>query len=165
MIEILLAVVVAVAVLAIVLQPLLFPPSAATPSPESRTLDPEETERGIALLALREIEFDRETGKLSDEDYTSLKARYTARALEALRAEEAVPDIDEVIDFRARAIRAANDPDAARCHICGPRPEPDAVFCSTCGQRLDHQGSCGECGAAIPPAARFCESCGRGVAA
>lgn len=165
MIEIILALVVALAVLVIVLQPLLFPLKADVPSPESRVPSPEETERGISLLALHEIEFDRETGKLSDEDYADLKARYTARALEALRAEEAEPDIDQVIDARARAIRAANDPDALRCRTCGPRPEPDAVFCSTCGQRLVTRGSCGECGAAIPPAACFCEGCGRGVAA
>ena len=51
----------------------------------------------MALLALKEIEFDRETGKLSDEDYEMLKERYSAEALDAL-AEEA-PDV--------RAIRRA----------------------------------------------------------
>ncbi|MGH7657735.1 MAG: zinc ribbon domain-containing protein [Gemmatimonadales bacterium] len=163
MIETILAVVVALAVLAIVLQPLVRPMQRHTQAVEPPA--PEETERGVALMALREIEFDRETGKLSDEDYADLKARYTARALEALRAEEAEPDIDQLIDARARAIRAANDPDALRCRTCGPRPEPDAVFCSACGQRLVTRGSCGECGAAIPPAARFCEGCGRDVAA
>ena len=51
-------------------------------------VEPEETPKGVALLALKEIEFDRETGKLSDEDYQFLKDKYTAQALEALRAEE-----------------------------------------------------------------------------
>ena len=36
----------------------------------------EETRSGIALLALKEIEFDRATGKLSDGDYEMLKERY-----------------------------------------------------------------------------------------
>jgi hypothetical protein len=31
----------------------------------------------MALAALKEIEFDRETGKLSDADYELLKTRYT----------------------------------------------------------------------------------------
>ncbi len=39
-----------------------------------------------AIDALREIEFDRATGKLSDEDYTSLKAAYTRSALVELRS-------------------------------------------------------------------------------
>src|SRR2546425_9402467 len=41
----------------------------------------------VALRALKEIEFDRATGKLSDTDYDALRAEYTAAALAALRAE------------------------------------------------------------------------------
>ena len=37
-----------------------------------------------AVVALREIEFDRVTGKLSDADYADLKARYTQRESVAL---------------------------------------------------------------------------------
>ena len=50
--------------------------------------DLEETPKGIALSALKEIEFDQATGKLSDEDYAMLKGKYTAQALQALRAED-----------------------------------------------------------------------------
>ncbi|MDQ8168592.1 MAG: hypothetical protein P3C09_12625, partial [Gemmatimonadota bacterium] len=42
-----------------------------------------------AVAALREIEFDRETGKLSDDDYAELKTRYTREALAELRAADA----------------------------------------------------------------------------
>src|SRR6266480_4118831 len=51
--------------------------------------DPEDdlSPRAVALRALKEIEFDRATGKLSDADYDALKTRYTAEALAALRAE------------------------------------------------------------------------------
>src|SRR5687768_9273174 len=80
------ALVVAVAVLWLVLQPLIDPP-LPKPAP-FEPLDPEETPKGIALAALKEIEFDRETGKLSDTDYEHLKAKYTAAALEALREEQ-----------------------------------------------------------------------------
>ena len=41
-----------------------------------------------AIDALREIEFDRATGKLSDDDYAALKAEYTRTALVELRARE-----------------------------------------------------------------------------
>ena len=57
----------------LVLQPLVAPGRPAAPVYEP--LDPEETPKGVALAALKEIEFDRETGKLSDEDYAFLKAQ------------------------------------------------------------------------------------------
>src|SRR5882672_10457828 len=43
----------------------------------------------VALRALKEIEFDRATGKLSDTDYEQLKAKYTQEALAAMRGEGA----------------------------------------------------------------------------
>jgi len=45
----------------------------------------------VALRALKEIEFDRATGKLSDSDYEQLKAKYTEQALIALRVRVSNP--------------------------------------------------------------------------
>lgn len=67
----------------------------------------------MAVDALRELEFDRETGKISDSDYEPLKARYTEQALAVMRAGS-----------------------ARVCEKCGPRPERDAEFCSNCGSAL-----------------------------
>lgn len=170
--EALAAVVVGIVAVWVVLQPLLRPglPKARHPEP----VDPEETPQGIALTALKEIEFDRETGKLSDADYEFLKAKYTAAALDALRHEPppASDDIEAMIAAKVRALRsasAATPPDAAAsgpaCTTCGPRPEPDAIFCSSCGRRLSTGGACDRCGAALTPDSRFCEACGRRVAA
>lgn len=125
--------------------------------------------RADAVAVLREIEFDRETGKLSDADYSELKADYTRRALDAMREED-----------RAGAGAAAGAPDAAadpveaairraRAHVlecahCGPRPEPDATYCSDCGRFLP--GRCADCGAAVEaPGAQFCNACGRTLVA
>src|SRR5688572_17110946 len=131
--------VVGLAALLLVMQPLLRRDRPAPWHPEP--LDPEETPRGVALAALKEIDFDRETGKLSENDYQFLKAKYTGVALEALRAEEhrAVADPAEaLIAARVQALRAADaQPASLACITCGRRPEPDAVYCSTCGLRLD----------------------------
>lgn len=82
LIEALLAGMTGLAVLWLVLQPIV------APAPESAPMfdppDAEETARGRALLALKEIEFDRATAKLSDEDYAMLKARYEAAAVAML---------------------------------------------------------------------------------
>jgi hypothetical protein len=46
-------------------------------------------ERDRALAALKELEFDHRTGKISDEDYRALVGPYRRRATEALRALDA----------------------------------------------------------------------------
>ncbi|HEX2220768.1 MAG TPA: zinc ribbon domain-containing protein [Gemmatimonadales bacterium] len=169
--EALAAALVGVLALWLVLRPLLWPPSPADPVFEP--VDQEETPRGVALLALKDIEFDRETGKLSDEDYRFLKEKYTAQALEALRAEEeegrgAPDDVEAMIAHRVRALRSAAasaPPGAPVCPTCGPRPEADAVFCSTCGGRLPAATTCAHCGTALASDSRFCEGCGSRVAA
>ncbi len=173
-VEAIVAAVVGVAVLYLVLQPLL---ASRVPRPAVfEPLDPEETPKGVALTALKEIEFDRETGKLSDADYEFLKAKYTGQALEALRAEKAsgeVGDVEAMIAARVQSLRSAAtltpstlSPEIApSCPTCGPRPETDAVFCSTCGARLPLAGTCADCGAALGADSRFCERCGARVAA
>jgi hypothetical protein len=176
--EVVAAALVGLAAVWMVLQPLLHPTRIAPPAFEP--LDPEETPKGIALAALKEIEFDKETGKLSDPDYELLKSKYTAVALEALRLDAlrldalraesaAVPDdLEVMIAARARALRSAaasTSPGFPSCPDCGPRPEPDAVFCSNCGRRLPGSGACGRCGASLAPDSRFCEQCGSQVAA
>jgi hypothetical protein len=112
-----------------------------------------------AVVALREIEFDRATGKLSDADYEELRTRYTESALQAMRsgAASAPDDAAEaaVLAYRSRM---------KSCARCGPRPEPDAVYCSSCGSFLP--GECASCGARVTePGAAFCTSCGRQLAA
>ena len=107
----------AVASLCYVLYPLLRPVGALT--------SPAPWEGGgemsvSAVDALRELEFDRQTGKISDADYGPLKARYTGEAIALMRA-------------------AASGGKA--CPTCGPRPEADAAFCSRCGAPLEAQAA------------------------
>jgi hypothetical protein len=169
--EVTAAALVGLAAVWLILQPLIGPehrkPAVYEPP------DPEDTPKGVALAALKEIEFDRETGKLSDEDYEFLKSKYTGAALEALRAElpettASRGDVEAMIAARVRALRSAAasaPPGTPSCVTCGPRPEPDAVFCSTCGLRVREGGACAGCGAALGAGSRFCAHCGAGVAA
>ncbi len=43
-------------------------------------------ERDLALAAIRELEFDHRTGKVSDDDYRALVGQLRRRAAEAIRA-------------------------------------------------------------------------------
>jgi hypothetical protein len=56
-------------------------------------------ERDRALAALKELEFDHRTGKVSDEDYRSLVGPLRRRAAEALRALDlrASPTVEEPV--------------------------------------------------------------------
>ncbi len=135
----------------------------------------EETRSGLALLALKEIEFDRATGKLSDEDYATLKQRYSEEALAALDRDQAeamvvaaTADPEALVAARVGQLRSAHAtgrPAPPLCSGCGPRPEPDALFCSSCGRPLAQAGFCSSCGQPLPADSRFCAGCGNKVAA
>lgn len=149
------------AVIALVL--VLYPLFDDLSLPNRRARAPEAAAPSVeAVQALREIEFDRETGKLSDGDYSELKTKYTREAVAALRDEDAglagsQGDAAEavILQYRRRA---------QGCAVHGPRPEPDAIYCSECGLYL--AGSCAHCSAPITePGAQFCTSCGESLAA
>jgi len=132
--------------------------------------DPEDdlSPRAVALRALKEIEFDRATGKLSDADYDALKGRYTTEALAALRAEDTEDTGKgkrETGNVGAPPFPVSRVPSPV-CPTHGPRPEIDAAFCSKCGRRLGSApGYCARCGTPLEREARYCHSCGARVAA
>jgi len=119
----------------LVAQPLIAPGVEQAPIIEPP--DPEETPRGQALLALKEIEFDRATGKLSDEDYAELHARYSSRALELLDA-----------------------PTAPATMVAASPADSDPVEALLTQRIVTGGGFCGSCGARRVPGGRFCGSCG-----
>jgi hypothetical protein len=172
--ELVAGLIVAMAALALVLEPLAraaVQPAAAGPvgPDESDLVEVRESEspKVQALIALREIEFDRATGKLSEDDYLSLKAKYEAAALAAIQAEERSPR--PLVTGQAPE-HPSPPPEAghAMCPACGPRPEAAPVFCSSCGRSLVAQGRgprCWHCGAGLPDDARFCAECGGAVGA
>ena len=139
--EALAAVLVGIAALWLVLQPLIRPrPSAAVAFRAARSGG---DAQGSGPGGLKEIEFDRETGKLSDDDYEFLKAKYTVAAVEALRGEQAAVvsnDIEALIAAKVRSLRSA--PTHGRPPVPADR-----------------------CGAGLVPDGRYCEACGRPAAA
>jgi double zinc ribbon protein len=153
----------AIGALAFVLYPLFFEtsPPRVVRSPGTTALSDD-----VAIAALREIEFDRATGKLSDADYVQLKEQYTRQALASMRRsretsgapQSASPE--DAVEAAIRAYRA----DRPTCAEHGLRPEPDAIFCSECGRYL--AGRCEQCRRRVEEiGARFCAACGHRLAA
>jgi hypothetical protein len=183
MVELLAGVVVAFVAVAAVLQPLIGGTAGrqtggTTPDVEFEDLEESASPKIQALLALKEIEFDHATGKLSDADYEELKAKYSKRALEAIESEErgdlvlAAAEAD-VSDAAGELVRLGAGGKLAMCPTCGPRPEADAAFCSDCGAQLTRPEPkaeapakgrfCEACGNAVSPKAKFCDACGAKV--
>src|SRR5438093_11423877 len=173
MLELIAGILLAAGAVYFVLRPIFRPETAGNGNWETGNVgegeDPEDdlSPRAVALRALKEIEFDRATGKLSDADYDVLKTRYTSEALAALRAEgpgSGMRDAGSVVPDAA-AHPASPIPHPA-CPTHGPRPEPDAAFCSECAGRLAAApGYCSRCGASLEHEARYCHACGTRVAA
>ncbi len=177
-VEVVLSLALAGGALWLVLNPLFRPGSIAPDVYEPP--DPTETRKGAAVAALKEIAFDRETGKLSEGDYAELYARYSTEAIEAMRAEDVVSaaapapvsasmGTDEAIEAMVAAdvltleATAGGVAEAPTCPTCGPRPETDAVFCSQCGKLLPHPAQCTGCHAPLEPGGKFCGRCGTAV--
>jgi hypothetical protein len=94
--EIALAALLAVAAVLLVARPFLVEPGSrddalGEPDAAGRRLLELAEERDRALAALKELELDHRTGKLSDEDYRALAGSLRRRAAEALRDLERRP--------------------------------------------------------------------------
>jgi rRNA maturation endonuclease Nob1 len=129
MLALLVGTVLALGALAFVLYP-IFADTGARPVKPVLSSEPTDIER--AVDALREVEFDRATGKLSDTDFERLKAAYTADAVLAMRNEDASNAQGDAAEALIERYRRA----VVNCPNCGARPEPAAAFCSNCGRPL-----------------------------
>ena len=156
LVELTLAVLLATGAVYFVLRPIFRVTASVVEGDEGDESEEDLSPRAVALRALKEIEFDRATGKLSDADYDALKNQYTGMALDALR--EAGPS-------HAFPHPASPIPHPA-CPIHGPSSEIGARFCPECGRRLSAaHGFCARCGAALESGAHYCNACGARVAA
>jgi hypothetical protein len=116
------------------------PPVSSIVSPERSALL---AEKSTLLVALRDLEAERESGKLSQEDFRELNAQYRQRARNVLqqldgmlaphRADAKRLLADAEVAAPAPAVTA---PAAPGCKRCGASNDQDAVFCKKCGSRL-----------------------------
>lgn len=171
MLQLILGTLLAAGAMYFVLRPIFRPD--LTPSPDAEPAgdegeDPADdlSPHAVALRALKEIEFDRATGKLSDADYDGLKAKYAEEAVASLRTTAGLAPGASPGRSEPRAAARGQSTKTAACPTHGPRPEADAVFCSTCGRRLGTAPAyCARCGSALEVDARYCARCGTRIAA
>lgn len=107
---------------------------------EDDELTETEARKRVALLALRDVEYDFLAGKLDEQDYREMKAKLTAEALAALEADEAAQDgpVDggsAGLEAEIAAIRRGLQSGTA-CPSCSFTNPEGSRFCSACGQPL-----------------------------
>lgn len=134
--------------------------------------------RDAVYQAIRDLDFDRETGKLTAEDHRIMREQLTAegvavlqeldRLLELASPEDLEAEIErEVAALREQRAAAGRRPSAEElahaCPACGQPTRRGAAFCVQCGASLAHV--CPACGTPFEVGDRFCRACGAALPA
>ena len=112
-----------------------------------------EREKALVLRTIKELEFDRGMGKVSERDFAEMSARLRSRAARLMHQLDAGSiyreQIEREITRRLGAAPPMGEPpatapprpsDAATslvCSACSARNDRDARFCKSCGSRLE----------------------------
>lgn len=123
-------------------------------------------EKKTLLRAIRDIAFEREVGKIGDEDFTRLDQAYRRRAKRVLELLD-----QDLGDYLARADRIVEDAMRGRgkkqkskrkkkveCPECGAENDEGAETCAECDAPMAPL-TCDSCGVSNDPDARFCKGC------
>jgi hypothetical protein len=97
------------------------------------------------LRSIKDLEFDRAMGKVSEKDFAEMSGRLRARAARLIRQLDAGTGYREQIEkeIEQRVGRTLSGPPAERftdavkaCASCGTENDADARFCKSCGTSL-----------------------------
>jgi hypothetical protein len=101
-----------------------------------------ERDKTLTLRAIKDLEFDRAMGKLSEEDFREMGGRLRARAARLIKQLDAGAGYRDQIerDLAKRLGQGSETAVAAQearaCAACGIKNDRDAKFCKNCGARL-----------------------------
>ena len=111
---------------------------------KSRSVNSVEDERSQELYSkrdttysmLKELEFDFQTGILTEDDYQDLETRYRRKAISILREINDLGKDTEVEEEIERQILELCQDKSQFCSQCGVRYQDDDRVCSRCGANL-----------------------------
>lgn len=115
-----------------------------------------EREKTLVLRSIKELEFDRAMGKVSEQDFHDMAGRLRARAIGLMKQLDQDSSgyrelIERELEVRLKQVplrsrqtaeedtgaAAENEPVAPTCGSCGTPNDADARFCKSCGSRVD----------------------------
>ncbi|MFQ6113979.1 MAG: zinc ribbon domain-containing protein [bacterium] len=98
--------------------------------------------RDNLLAAIKEIEFDRQTGKISAEDFAEMNTKYRTEAVTVLKRIDALQGNNRAskkLEAELQRMRSQRKKIGAKfCPECGSSVRIEDRFCSACGNRLRH---------------------------
>jgi hypothetical protein len=115
-----------------------------------------EREKLLTLRALKDLEFDRSMGRMSQADFDEMTARLRARAVALIKQLDEDGSGYRSLIERELAARLASQKGAPAAPAiepveeptllpgvcpCGTANDPDAIFCKRCGARLQTAGA------------------------
>jgi hypothetical protein len=122
------------------LRPLVSPDEDRTVMIGHRTRVALEREKMLALRSIKELEFDRAMGKLSDADWKEMSGRLRARVGRLMRQLDAGAGyrdrIERELEKRLGEKVPAISPSERACASCATVNDADARFCKNCGQKI-----------------------------
>jgi hypothetical protein len=137
------------------------------------TIDELTIRRDAIYAALKDAEFDRETGKLAEDDYQMVRARYMAEAAQVLRqldslAPEAEAALDAEIERAVAELRArdkgGSSPDGYSVELA-EAVETEIASLIKRTEAADRRAlACLDCGQPYQPGDVFCAACGASLA-
>lgn len=99
-----------------------------------------EREKSLTLRSIKELEFDRAMGKVSDTDFAEMATRLRVKAAGLIqRLDEGSTyrqQIDQELERRVGPTVAKPGPHPGACDGCGTAHDADARFCKQCGASL-----------------------------
>ena len=89
-------------------------------------------EKALVLRSIKELEFDKSMGKISEADFAEISSRLRARALSLMADLDRAP----VAPAPKQAPASAAAASTRSCASCGTVNDTDARFCKNCGSGL-----------------------------
>lgn len=112
-------------------------------------------QRETVLTALRNLDFDFKTGKITEDDYVPLRTQLMEEAARYIELDSEEEDkLETLIQSRRAALQKSQG-----CGTCGAPLEAGQRFCANCGSAVQ-QENCPSCGRKIRSGDQFCSSCG-----
>jgi hypothetical protein len=102
-----------------------------------------EREKSLVLRSIKELEFDRAMGKVSEKDFAEMSGRLRSRAARLIRQLDASAgyrsEIEREIANRIgeEVVPVLPSQPAHACAACNTVNDPDARFCKHCGHSLE----------------------------
>jgi hypothetical protein len=150
------------------LRPLVSPEEDRAVMVGQRTRAALEREKLLTLRSIKELEFDRAMGRLSDEDWTEMSGRLRARVARLMKQLDAGvgyrDQIEKDLDARLKGSRSRGESRSRSESGSADEPRADRERSASLSGERSSERSCLSCATANDADAKFCKQCGAALA-